>query len=461
MLDGDLVRETLEAALASGAGNAEVYAEERRSTSLRLDDGKIEELTSGVDRGAGVKATAGHTTGYAYSNRLDPNSLREAARSAAAAARGDDRIAIRDFSRPEPPVVHPAAEPADGVARDRKVGWLREADETARSLDPSVRQVSGSYGDSVLRVLIASSDGTWVEDERHRLRLIVSVVAARDGVMQTGFEGPAGLSGIELLDRHPPAETARIAAQQAVTMLDGVPAPAGEMAVVLGPGGGGVLFHEACGHGLEADTVGKEASVYRGRLGETLASPLVTGVDDSTVPGEWGSFSFDDEGTPAGRTVLIEAGVLRSYMYDRYWGRLDGAEPTANGRRQSYANLPIPRMTNTSILPGDSEPESVIADTAGGLYAKKLGGGQVNPATGDFVFGVAEGYLIEDGKITTPVRGANLIGNGMAILQAVDAVASDFEARPGTCGKDGQGVPVTTGSPTLRIARMTVGGTGG
>jgi TldD protein len=461
MLEGDLVRETLEAALAAGASHAEVYAEERRSTALRLDDGKIEELTSGVDRGAGVKATAGRTTGYAYSNRLDPDSLREAARSAAAAARGEDRIAIRDFRRPEPPVVHPAAEPADGVARDRKVGWLREADETARGVDPSVRQVSGSYGDSVLRALIASSDGTWVEDERHRLRLIVSVVAARDDVMQTGFEGPAALGGIELLEKHPPAETARIAAQQAVTMLGGVPAPAGEMAVVLGPGGGGVLFHEACGHGLEADTVGKEASVYRGRLGESLASPLVTGVDDSTVPGQWGSFSFDDEGTPAQRTVLIEEGVLRTYLYDRYWGRRDGAEPTANGRRQSYANLPIPRMTNTSILPGESEPGSVIADTAKGLYAKKLGGGQVNPATGDFVFGVAEGYLIEKGKVTRPVRGANLIGNGIAILQAVDALASDFEARPGTCGKDGQGVPVTTGSPTLRIARVTVGGTGG
>jgi TldD protein len=341
------------------------------------------------------------------------------------------------------------------------VGWLREADETARGLDPSVRQVTGSYGDSVLKVLIASSDGTWVEDRRHRLRLIVNVVAARDGVMQTGFEGPAGLGGIELLKRHPPAQTARIAAEQAVTMLDGVPAPAGEMPVVLGPGGGGVLFHEACGHGLEADTVGKEASVYRGRLGETLASSLVTGVDDSTIPREWGSFSFDDEGTPAQRTVLFEEGVLGSYLYDRYWGRQDGAEPTANGRRQSYAHLPIPRMTNTSILPGEADPQAVIADTQRGLYAKKLGGGQVNPATGDFVFGVAEGYLIEDGKVTGPVRGANLIGNGMTILGAVDAVASDFEARPGTCGKDGQGVPVTTGSPTLRIARMTVGGTGG
>ena len=461
MLDPDLVREVLDSALASGAGSAEVYAEERRTTSLRLDDGRIEELATGLDRGAGVRAVAGATTGYAYSNRLGRDALLEAARAAAAAAHGPERVAVVDFRRAEPPVVHGVAQPADVVPRERKVEWLREADDTARGVDPSVRQVSGSYGDSVLRVLIASSDGTWVEEERHRLRLIVSVVAARDGVMQTGFEGPAGLGGVELLERHPSTETARIAADQAVTMLDGVPAPAGEMAVVLGPGGGGVLFHEACGHGLEADTIGKEASVYRGRLGEKLASPLVTGVDDSTVLGEWGSFSFDDEGTPAQRTVLFEEGVLRGHLYDRTWAGREGKEPTANGRRQSYANLPIPRMTNTSILPGEADPEGVIADTRRGLYAKKLGGGQVNPATGDFVFGVSEGYLIEDGKITRPVRGANLIGNGMAILQAVDAVASDFEARPGTCGKDGQGVPVTTGSPTLRIAQMTVGGTGG
>jgi TldD protein len=301
----------------------------------------------------------------------------------------------------------------------------------------------------------------WVEEDRHRLRLIAQVVAARDGVMQTGFEGPAGLGGVEVLERHPPAETGAAAAAMAVTMLDGVPAPAGEMAVVLGPGGGGVLFHEACGHGLESDTIGKEASIYRGRLGDAIGSELVTGVDDSTLAHAWGSFSFDDEGTPAARTVLVDRGRLTGFLYDRFWASHDDAEPTSNARRQSYAHVPIPRMTNTSILPGDTEPADVIGDTQRGLYAKVLGGGQVNPATGDFVFGVAEGYLIEDGKIARPVRGANLIGNGVTILSGVDAVASDFDARPGTCGKDGQGVPVTTGSPTLRIARMTVGGTGG
>ena len=343
----------------------------------------------------------------------------------------------------------------------RKVEWLREADEAARSHSPHVSQVIVGYGDSLQRVLVANSDGMWTEEERHRLRLIANVVAKREGVTQTGFEGPAGLGGVEVLERFPPTETGLAAARMAVTMLDGRPAPAGEMPVVVGPAGGGVLFHEACGHGLESDTIGKEASIYRGRMGEEVGSRLVTGVDDSTVPGGWGSFSFDDEGTPAQRTVLIEEGKLVGALYDRFWGVRAGAEPTSNGRRQSYAHLPIPRMTNTSILSGESDPEEIVADTKLGLYAKVLGGGQVNPATGDFVFGVAEGYMIEDGKITQPVRGANLIGNGVAILAAVDAVASDFDSRPGTCGKDGQGVPVTTGSPTLRIAKMTVGGTGG
>jgi TldD protein len=461
VLDEELVQEVLRAALVSGGRFAEVFAEERRSTHIRLDDRRIEELSEGLDRGAGVRVVAGETTAYAHSNRLDRDALLEAARAAAAAVTGGEPVRILAFTRPDPHVRHAVETPASEVARDRKVEWLQEADDAARAHSPEVRQVVIGYGDSVQRILIASSEGTWVEEVRPRLRLVANVVAARDGVMQTGFEGPAGVGGAEVLEARPPAETGAEAARMAVTMLEGVPAPAGEMPVVVGPGGGGVLFHEACGHGLEADTVGKEASVYRGRLGEELGSPLVTGVDDSTIPGAWGSFAFDDEGAPAARTVLFDRGVLVGYLYDRFWARKDDSGLTANGRRQSYAHLPIPRMTNTFILPGEAEPGDVVAGTERGLYAKVLGGGQVNPATGDFVFGVAEGYLIEGGRITSPVRGANLIGNGMAILKAVDAVASDFDARPGTCGKDGQGAPVTTGSPTLRIARMTVGGTGG
>jgi TldD protein len=461
MLDRDLVREVLTSALRTGARFAELFAEERRSTSARLDDGRVEDLSTGLDRGCGIRVIVGETTSYAYSNRLDADALFRAAETASAAAREGRAGAVADLTPLEPGVRHPAEKPAADVEARRKVEWLREADDAARSFSAEVRQVVVGYGDALQRVLIANSDGHWTEEERHRLRLIANVVAGRDGVMQTGFEGPAGLGGVEVLDRYPPAETGRTAAQMAVTNLDGRPAPAGEMPVVIGPAGGGVLFHEACGHGLESDTVGKEASIYRGRLGEELASTLVTGVDDSSVPGAWGSFSFDDEGTPAQRTVLIDGGKLTGYLYDRFWGGLLDGEPTSNGRRQSYGHLPIPRMTNTSILPGETDPEAIVSDTERGLYAKVLGGGQVNPATGDFVFGVAEGYLIESGKITSPVRGANLIGNGMAILKAVDAVASDFDARPGTCGKDGQGVPVTTGSPTLRISQMTVGGTGG
>ena len=461
MLEESLVREVLAAALSSGGRFAEIFAEERRSTSVRLDNGKIEDLTTGLDRGAGIRVVAGDSTAYAHSNRLDREALREAARTAAAAVSGPEEAAVLDFTRAEPTVVHLPEEPAAGVTQERKVGWVREADEAARAVSGEVRQVVAGYGDSVQRLLVANSEGGWVDDDRQRIRLIVSVMASRDGILQTGFEGPAGLGGAEVLATHPPGEIGRTAAEMAVAMLDGVPAPAGEMAVVVGPAGGGVLFHEACGHGLEADTVGKEASVYRGRLGERLASPLVTGVDDATVRGEWGSFSFDEEGTPAQRTVLIEEGVLTGYLYDRFWSRKDGVGSTGNGRRQSYAHLPIPRMTNTSILPGGTDPQDLVADTERGLYAKVLGGGQVNPATGDFVFGVSEGYLIERGEITRPVRGANLIGNGATILQAVDGVASDFDTKPGTCGKDGQGVPVSNGSPTLRIARMTVGGTGG
>jgi TldD protein len=461
MLEESLVRAALRRALSSGGGFAEIFAEERRSTSIRLDDRRIEDLTRGLDRGGGIRVIAGDTTGYAYSNRLDRDALMEAADAAAAAARGTDRVEMVDLRRAEPDVVHPVREPAADVPAERKVAWVREADEAARSHGPEVRQVVAGYGDSVQHLLVASSEGGWIEEERHRVRLMAQVVAARDDVVQTGFDGPAGLGGAELLEAHPPAEIGAEAARMAVTMLDGVPAPAGEMAVVVGPAGGGVLFHEACGHGLEADTVGKEASVYRGKVGRRLASSLVTGVDDSTLPGGWGSFSFDDEGTPAQRTSLFEEGTLVGLLYDRFWSGKDGAGPTANGRRQSYAHLPIPRMTNTSILPRRGDPDDIVTDTPRGVYAKVLGGGQVNPATGDFVFGISEGYLIVNGNITRPVRGANLIGNGTAILQAVDAVAGDFDARPGTCGKDGQGVPVTTGSPTLRIARMTVGGRGG
>jgi len=460
VLDRDLAEEVLRAARARGGSFAELYVEERLGTSVRLDDGKVEEVTTGLDRGAGVRVGHGTSFGYAYSNRLDREALLHAAEAAAASDGDGGPGEVVDLRTLEPPVTHPALRDASEVPTDRKADWVREADETARALGPEIRQVTAVYGDSVQRVLVAASDGRWVEEVRPRIRLSVSAVAGRDDTIQTGFHGPAGLAGAEFIEANPPARTAEVAARRAIAMLDAVPAPAGETAVVLAPGMGGVLFHEAVGHPLEADIVDKEASVYRGRIGERLASAIVSGVDDSTVPNAWGSFSFDDEGAPARRTVLFEDGVLRGWLYDRLRAEKDGVPSTGNGRRQSYAHPPIPRMTNTYILGGSSTPEEIVSGTERGVFVAALAGGQTNPATGDFVFGCAEAYLIERGEATTPVRGANLIGRAIEVMSSVDAIASDFDIWPGMCGKDGQGVPVGSGSPTVRISRITVGGTG-
>lgn len=460
MLERGLVDEVLRAARRKGGDFAEVFVEERSSTSIRLDDGKVEELTTGLDRGAGVRVAVGTTYGYAYSNRLDRGSLLEAAAAASAALRGDAPGSVVDLTHREGPGRNRAERPAAEVAAATKVGWLREVDEVARGHSPEVAQVTGIYGDSLQRRLIAASDGRWIQEDRPRIRMVAQVVARRGDVIQTGWCGPAACAGVEFLDVHPPAESAEKAARRAVTMLDSVPAPAGEMAVVLADGCGGVLFHEAVGHPLEADAVDKEASVYRELVGKKCASDLIDGVDDATIANGWGSFDFDDEGEPAQRTVLFDGGVLQGFLTDRLRAAKMGQASTGNGRRESYAYPPVVRMTNTNILPGAADPAEILATTERGVYVTSLGGGQVNPATGDFVFGCSEAFLIEHGRITTPVRGANLIGRAIEVMSAVDAVGSDFASWEGVCGKDGQGAPVGSGSPTIRIARITVGGTG-
>ena len=427
---------------------------------MRLDDGTIEELTTGLDRGAGVRVMQGTSYGYAFSNRLDPASLHEAAEAASAALRGDAPGAVVDLTVREGEGRNRADRPADDVPAATKVGWLREVDAAARGVSPEVLQVVGIYGDSLQRRQIAASDGRLIEEQRPRIRVVAQVVAKRGDVIQTGWHGPAACAGVEFLDRHPPAETGRRAAERAVTMLDSIPAPAGEMAVVVANGCGGVLFHEAVGHPLEADAVDKEASVYRSLVGTRCASELINGVDDATIANGWGSYDFDDEGEPAQRTVLFVDGVLQGFLQDRMRAAKMGVVPTGNGRRESYAHPPVVRMTNTNILPGTTAPEDVIGTTDDGIYVTGLSGGQVNPATGDFVFGVSEGFLIEGGRVGTPVRGANLIGRAIDVMSSVDAVGSDFETWEGVCGKDGQGAPVGSGAPTLRIGRITVGGTG-
>jgi TldD protein len=460
MLERSLVDEVLRAARRRGGSFAEVFVEETTTTSIRLDDGKVEELTTGRDRGAGVRVARDTSYGYAFSNRLDRDALLQTAEAASAALRSEAPGSVVDLTTREGPATNRVVRPAADLPAGDKVAWLREVDDAARSFSPEVVQVTGVYGDSLQRRLIAASDGRWIEEDRPRIRIVAQVVAKRDDVIQTGFHGPAACAGVEFIEAHPPSSVAEVAAKRAVTMLDSIPAPAGEMATVLAPGMGGVLFHEAVGHPLESDAVDKEASVYRGLIGQKCASDLINGVDDATIPNGWGSYTFDDEAEPAQRTVLFTDGVLQGYLYDRLRAEKDGVASTGNGRRQSYASPPVPRMTNTNIVSGSSSPEDVISSTDRGVFVTSLGGGQVNPATGDFVFGVSEGFLIEDGKVGVPVRGANLIGRAIDVMSAVDAVADDFDTWEGVCGKDGQSAPVGSGSPTLRIARITVGGTG-
>jgi TldD protein len=462
VIERDILEETLSAALHAGGDFAEVFGEDRTSSTARLDDGRIEELVSGRERGAGVRVVRGDTTGYAHTSDLTARGLRAAAEAAAAAARaerGGTRVVAlerRDAPRPHEVVVMPSE-----VGKDDKVALLEQADEAARSRGDAIRQVTAGYADSRRRIIVANSDGVLAEDDQVRTRFSVQCVAVGDTGAQTGMEAPGRTVGFEIFDEIDAAGVARTAADRALTMLRARPAPSGPLPVVLRKGAGGVLFHEACGHGLEADLVGYDASVFKDRVGEQVASPLVTLVDDGTFAREWGAFAIDDEGMPAQRNVLIQDGVLTDYMWDFLRARKEGRASSGNGRRETYQHLPMVRMTNTYLLEGGTDPDDIVADTPYGLYCAALGGGQVNTATGDFVFGVTEAYLIEHGVITEPVRAAQLIGNGPEALRLVDAVGADFDTWAGTCGKDGQGVPVSSGQPTLRVAELTVGGTAG
>lgn len=463
MLETDVIDRVLTEARAKGAPFAEIYVEDRRNTSVSFDDGRVDQVSNGRDRGAGIRVVRGETTGYAHTADLSEASLLMAARAAAdAAGRGDGGVHSVGVGRRQPdrganrPVVISPSE----VSKASRVELLEAADEAARSASSSIVQVSAGIGDSVKRVLVANTDGVFVTDEVTRVLFRVSAVADGDTGMQTGSESLGHTRGWEVFDEISIADLARTAADQAVLKLRARPAPSGQMPVVIAKGTGGVLFHEACGHGLEADHVAKGASVYAGKVGELVASPLVTLVDDGTVAGEWGTRSFDDEGHPTRRNVLISDGVLVDYMWDHLRASREGRPVSGNGRREDYTSLPMVRMTNTFVLAGPDDPEDIIASTASGVYVAKLGGGSVNTATGDFVFGMREAYLIENGRITEPLREGNLIGNGPQVLRDIDMLGHDFDmGGPGTCGKDGQGVPVGTGQPTLRVSSMTIGGT--
>jgi TldD protein len=461
VIEEAVLQRVLGSALKTGGDFAEVFAEDRRNSSALLDDGRVEELTSGRDRGAGIRVVVGDTTGFAHTADLTEAGLLAAAEAAAAAAKGGGggtrTIALtrRSASRGYDIETYPG-----DVPKARKVELLTRADDIARSVGGAISQVSVSYGDNRRRILVANSDGLLAEDDTVRTFFAVSCVATGDTGMQTGRESVGHTVGFELFDLYDVDDLARRAADRALTKLAARPAPSGQMPVVIASGGGGVLFHEACGHGLEADLVAKGASVFRDRVGQQVASKGVTVVDDGTMAKEWGNIAIDDEGNPAQRNVLIDDGVLTDYMWDQLRARKEGRPSSGNGRRQSYQHLPMVRMTNTYLLAGTDDPDDIVASTEKGVLVKHLGGGQVNTATGDFVFGMTEAYLIEDGQVTEPLREGNLIGNGPEVLQRIDALGNDFAmGPPGTCGKDGQGVPVGDGVPTLRVSSLTIGGT--
>ncbi|MEK7292584.1 MAG: TldD/PmbA family protein [Actinomycetota bacterium] len=461
LVETEVLAKVLATGRSTGAEFAEIYIEDKRSTSAGLDDGKIEQVTSGRDRGAGVRVVAGETTGFAHTSDLSERGLLAAAMAAATAARqGDGAVHTVALGSPRRHPVNTVLIAPDEVAKVRKVEMLQRVDAAARAVNGAVIQVSAGYGDSMKRILIANSDGVYSADDQVRTLFRVSVVADGDAGMQTGYDSIGRTVGFELFDEHDVEELAVRAATRAITKLKARPSPTGSMPVVIKRGSGGVLFHEACGHGLEADLVGKGASVYRGKVGELVAAPFVTLVDDGTMAGEWGAIGMDDEGHPSQRNVLIEDGVLTDYMWDFLRARKEGHRQSGNGRRQSYADLPMVRMTNTFVLNGTHEPDDIVRSTERGVYVAQLGGGSVDTASGDFVFGMTEAYLIENGEITEPLREGNLIGNGPQVLKDIDLLGNDFAmGNPGTCGKDGQGVPVGDGQPTLRVKALTIGGT--
>jgi TldD protein len=453
----DLAGRLVERALRRGGDFADLYVERRDSFSLSLDDHRVERAQTGSELGASIRVVVGDATYFAHVDGLAEPDLERLADEVAAAVRLES-TAPRPLSAAEPRAGQEVRVRPEEVPPERKADLLRECDARARGAGKEVTQVTVSYVEGRRRVQVANSDGLLAGDDRTRVRLGTQVVARRDDRVEAGAESLAGHAGFELFEGDP-AAVADEAARRALTMLGARPAPAGPMPVVVGNGFGGVLFHEATGHGLESDAVQKHASVYAGRLGDKLAAPIVTAYDDGTMAGEWGTDAIDDEGTPCQATRVIEEGELRIYLYDLLRARKDGRSSTGNGRRQSFRHLPIPRMTNTYIAPRDTDPRDIIAGVDNGLYAVSFAGGQVEPATGDFVFGVSEGYLIEKGEVTAPVRGATLIGNGIDALAKIDAIGNDLGMKSGFCGKDGQQVPVGTGQPTVRISELTVGGT--
>jgi TldD protein len=455
----------LKESLKEGGEYADLFCEQTHSTVLICEEDRIEKAISGWETGAGLRILFEGRTFYSFTNQVTLEDLLSLAHLISRAIKEDKgeelqahrrNPALSSSSNPSlPPLIKKLPET---ISMEEKVNVVKRANDQVRRFDPRVRQVRVLYRDVQQALLVANSAGGVKEGERGGTVFSVQVVAAKEDLVQTGYEAVGGTMGFELFDDHPPEDVADVATRRSLLMLSARKAPMGKMPVVLSSEAGGTMIHEAIGHGLEADLAQQGLSVFSGKIGEKVASPLITVVDDPTLPWKRGSYAFDDEGTPSRRTMLVEGGILKGYLYDCLTALKDGVESTGNGRRESYQHKPIPRMSNTMILPGKMRPEEIVRSVEKGLFVKKMGGGQVNTVNGDFVFEISEGYLIEKGEVAEPVRGAILIGNGPQVLKEIDQVGDDLGFSIGTCGKDGQGVPVGDAQPTLRIPEIVVGG---
>ncbi|GGH50313.1 regulatory protease [Paenibacillus silvae] len=458
MLSQVLIERMLNAALETGGDFAEVFVEDKTSSTLNMVGGVLERAVAGRDFGIGVRILKGSFCVYAYTNDFTEENLIKVARSAAQGIRGNRKEMVLNLLKNEKINVHNIEVPNYSVEKKEKVEWLRRAHFAAKEYDPVITQTNMTYSDSIQHVLIANTDGILVEDTRSRNMMNFLAVASSDSNMETGYLNPGFLGGLEHIQNLDIEFYAKEVARSAKTILNADFAPSGKFPVIIDNAFGGVLFHEACGHGLEATCVADNASVFSGKLGEYIASPLVTAYDDGTILNQWGSENVDDEGMPSQRNVLIEKGILKGYMIDKIGSRKMGMAPTGSARRESYRYSPTSRMTNTFIAAGDSKPEEIISDTEFGVFAKYMGGGSVNTATGEYNFSVSEGYMIREGKLAEPIKGAALIGDGMDTLKKIDRVGNNLDFGCGMCGAKSGNIPVTVGQPMIRVSELTVGG---
>lgn len=458
MLSKSIIEDIFFEALASGGDFAEIFIEDNFSTEIATVGGSIERGMSGRDFGIGIRIFSGLSSVYAYTNDLSKDNLLNITRKATKAIKGSRKNIIINFDKKIIPTSHPYIKLPSKINFADKIGLTKRAFSAAKAYDDIISQVTVNYLDQEQNVLIANTDGIYVEDTRVRTRMLILVAAEYNGQIETGYIGPGALMGTEFYEKISIEDYAREAARNAKVMAMADYCPTGNMAVVVDNGFGGLMFHEACGHSLEASSVAKGISVFSNRIGEKIASDLVTLVDDGSITNSWGSLGVDDEGMPTQKNVLIEKGILKGYMIDKLNGRRMKMDPTASGRRQSYRFAPTSRMTNTYIDQGTSNKEEIIANTEKGLFAQYISAGSVNPATGDFNFSLSEAYLIENGKITKPVKGATLIGNGNKILQDVDMVGNNLEIGQGYCYAASGALFIGAGQPTIRVKTMTVGG---